>query len=63
MTLNQVLGDVMTDDTYRDDDKEEKNKEKKDDKKKKSVAFKAHQVKMKAHVHGMMKMTRRWLSL
>jgi hypothetical protein len=28
MTPNQVLGDVMTDDTYRDDDeKEEKNKE------------------------------------
>jgi hypothetical protein len=44
MTPNQVLGDVMIDDTYRDDDeKEEKNKEKKDDKKyeKKSVAFKA----------------------
>jgi hypothetical protein len=42
MTPNQVLGDVMTDDTYRDDEKEEK--EKKDDKKdekKKSVAFKA----------------------
>jgi hypothetical protein len=39
-----VLGDVMTDDTYRDDDeKEEKNKEKKDEKddKKMSVAFKA----------------------
>jgi hypothetical protein len=31
MTPNQVLGDVMIDDTYRDDDdKEEKNKEKKD---------------------------------
>jgi hypothetical protein len=45
MTPNQVLRDVMTDDTYRDDDeKEEKNKEKKDEKKydkKKSVAFKA----------------------
>ena len=45
MIPNQVLGDVMTDDTYRDDDeKEEKNKEKKDEKKdekKKSVAFKA----------------------
>jgi hypothetical protein len=41
MTSNQVLGDVMTDDTYRDDDeKEEENKEKKDEKKK-SVAFKA----------------------
>jgi hypothetical protein len=42
MTPNQILGDIMTDDTYRDDDKEEK-KEKKDEKKddKKSVAFKA----------------------
>jgi hypothetical protein len=60
MTLNQVLRDMMTDDTYRDDDeKEEKKKkdEKKDEKKKKSVSFKAtsskdkakqeHQVKMK----------------
>jgi hypothetical protein len=38
MTPNQVLGDVMTDDTYRDDDeKEEKNNEKKDDKKKSMV--------------------------
>jgi hypothetical protein len=45
MTPNQVLGDVMTDDTYRDDDDEkEKKKEKKDDKKdekRRSVAFKA----------------------
>ena len=45
MTPNQVLRDVMIDDTYRDDDeKEEKNKEKKDEKKdekKKRVAFKA----------------------
>jgi hypothetical protein len=44
MTPNQVLGDVMTDDTYRDDDeKEEKKNDKKDDKKdqNKSVAFKA----------------------
>jgi hypothetical protein len=43
MTLNQVLGDVMTDDTYKDDDEKEE-KEKKDEKKdekKKSVAFKA----------------------
>ncbi|XP_066324054.1 uncharacterized protein [Miscanthus floridulus] len=44
-TPKQVLGDVMTDDTYRDDEeKEEKNKDKKDEKKdekKKSVAFKA----------------------
>ncbi|XP_066323379.1 uncharacterized protein [Miscanthus floridulus] len=42
-TPNLVLGDVMTDDTYRDDEKEEK-KEKKDEKKdekKKSVVFKA----------------------
>jgi hypothetical protein len=45
MTPNQILGDIMTNDAYRDDDeKEEKNKEKKDEKKdekKKSVAFKA----------------------
>ncbi|XP_066310951.1 uncharacterized protein [Miscanthus floridulus] len=45
MTPNQVLGDVMTDDTYRDNnEKEKKNKEKKDEKKddkKKSVSFKA----------------------
>ena len=37
MTPNQVLGDIMTDDTYRDD--EEKKDEKKDEKK--SMAFKA----------------------
>jgi hypothetical protein len=43
MTPNQVLGDVMTDDTYRYDDEKEEKKEKKDEKKdeKKSVAFKA----------------------
>ena len=45
MTPNQVLGDVMTDDTYRDnDEKEEKSKEKKDEKKddkNKTMAFKA----------------------
>jgi hypothetical protein len=40
MTLNQVLGDVMTNDTYRDDDEKEEKKEKKDDKNK-SVTFKA----------------------
>ena len=34
MTPNQVLGDVMIDDTYRDDDEKEEKKEKKDDKKK-----------------------------
>ena len=39
MTPNQVLGDVMTNDTYRDDD--EKEEKKKKDEKKKSVAFKA----------------------
>ena len=39
-TPNQVLGDVMTDDTYRDNDEKEEKKEKKDDKKK-SMAFKA----------------------
>jgi hypothetical protein len=45
MTPNQILGDMMTDDVYKDDDeKKEKNKEKKDEKKNKkkmSVAFKA----------------------
>ena len=40
MTPNQVLGDVMTNDTYRDDDEKEEKKEKKDEKKK-NVAFKA----------------------
>jgi hypothetical protein len=59
MTLNQVLRDVMTDDTYRDDDEKEekKKKDEKKDEKKKSVSFKTtsskgkakqeHQVKMK----------------
>ena len=44
MTPNQVLGDIMTDDTYRDDNEKEEKKEKKDEKKdekKKSMAFKA----------------------
>jgi hypothetical protein len=45
MTPNQILGDIMTDDAYKDDDDDEKKekKEKKDEKKdeKKSVAFKA----------------------
>ena len=56
------MGDVITNDTYRDDDEKKEKKEKKDgkkDEKKKSVAFKAtsskgkakqsknHQVKMK----------------
>jgi hypothetical protein len=41
MTPNQILGDMMTDDAYRDDDEKiEKNKEKKDEKKT-SMAFKA----------------------
>ena len=40
MTPNQILGDIMTDDAYRDDDEKEEKREKKDDKKK-SVAFKA----------------------
>ena len=51
MTLNQVLGDIMTDDTYRDEDEKEEKKEKKDEKKdekKKSVAFKATSSKGKA---------------
>ena len=32
MTPNQVLGDMMTDDTYRDDDENKEKKEKKDEK-------------------------------
>ena len=51
MTPNQVLGDIMTDDIYRDDDEKEEKKDKKDEKKdekKKSVAFKATSSKGKA---------------
>ena len=51
MTLNQILGDIMTDDAYRDDDEKEEKREKKYDKKddkKKSVAFKATSSKGKA---------------
>ena len=47
MTPNQVLRDIMTDDTYRDDDEKEE-KKKKDEKKKKSVVFKATSSKGKA---------------
>ena len=57
MTPNQVLGDVMTNDTYRDDDEKEE-KEKKDDRKdekKKSVKMKTQAL--------MSLMMRRWLSL
>ena len=50
MPPNQILGDIMTDDAYRDDDEKEEKKEKKDkkDEKKKSVAFKATSSKGKA---------------
>ena len=51
MTPNQVLGDIMTDDTYRYNVKKEEKKEKKDEKKddkKKSVAFKSTSSKGKA---------------
>jgi hypothetical protein len=51
MTPNQVLGDMMTDDTYKYDDVKEEKKEKKDEKKvekKKSVTFKATSSKGKA---------------
>ena len=37
MTPNQVLGDVMTNDAYRDDDEKEENREKKDGKRDVSV--------------------------
>ena len=47
MKPNQILGDIMTDDAYRDNDKKEEKKEKKDEKKK-SVAFKATSYKGKA---------------
>jgi hypothetical protein len=40
VTPNQILGDILTDDAYRDDD-EKKEKKKKKDEKKKSVAFKS----------------------
>jgi hypothetical protein len=46
MTPNQVLGDVMTDDTYRDNDEKEEKKDKKDEKK--SMAFKATSSKGKS---------------
>jgi hypothetical protein len=74
MTPNQILGDIMTDNAYRDDDdeKEEKNKENKEEKKdeKKRVwhskphhprarQSKNHQAKMKAHSLGMMMMMMR----
>ena len=74
MTPNQVLGDIMTDDTYRDDDeKEEKRRRKRRRRMRRRVwhsrphhpratQSKIHQVKMM--VHGMMMMMmRRWLSL
>ena len=37
MTPNQVLRDVMTDDTYRNDDEKQEKKEKKDEKKKSGI--------------------------
>ena len=37
MTLNQILGDIMTNDAYRDDDEKEEKREKKDDKKKSGI--------------------------
>jgi hypothetical protein len=39
VTPNQILGDIITDEAYRDDDEKKEKKEKKDEKK--SVAFKA----------------------
>jgi hypothetical protein len=37
MTPNQILGDIMTDDAYRDDDEKKEKKEKKDEKKKSGI--------------------------
>ena len=48
MTPNQTLGDIMTNDAYRDDHEKEEKREKKDDKKN-SVAFKATSSKSKAN--------------
>ena len=48
MTPNQILGNIMTDDAYRDDHEKEEKREKKDDKKN-SVAFKATSSKSKAN--------------
>ena len=75
MTPNQILGDIMTDDAYRDDDEKEEKREKKDEKKMtrrrvwhsrphhpKARQIKKHQVKMMTH-GMMMMMMRRWLSL
>jgi hypothetical protein len=41
MTPNQILGDIMTDDLYRDEEEKEEKQDEKKDEKKKSVAFKA----------------------
>ena len=48
MAPNQILGDIMTNDAYRDDHEKEEKREKKDDKKN-SVAFKATSSKSKAN--------------
>jgi hypothetical protein len=49
ITPNQILGDVMTNGTYRENEEKEEKKEKKDEKdEKKSVAFKASSSKNKA---------------
>ena len=59
MTPNQMLGDIMIDDTYRDDDEKEEKKEKKDEKKK-SVALRPHHPRAKqSKIHQMKMMTRR----
>ena len=47
MTPNQILGDIMTNDAYRDDHEKEEKREKDD--KKNSVAFKATSTKSKAN--------------
>jgi hypothetical protein len=77
MTPNQVLGDVMTNDTYRDDDEKEEKKNKKKMTRRmtrrrvwhskphhlpRAMQSKKHQVKMNAQVL-MNLMMRRWLSL
>jgi len=41
MTPNQILGDIMTDDLYRDEEEKKEKQDQKKDEEKKSVAFKA----------------------
>jgi hypothetical protein len=52
VSLNEVLGDVMTEDQYNDDDDDDDEVMKEEDKKKKSVAFKADTLSSKNKSKG-----------